>query len=433
MLLRIGIENLWSIRDRTELSFVGTALKDEPAALLPHPAAPHGLLPVLALYGANASGKSNLIKAIELLTSEVQHSFKRDIGAPIARTPFLLRKQARAQPSRLDVDFSHGEDRLHYGFVFDDQRFIEEWLYLWRGRTQRKTVLFHRQGEDKRDWTFSAALEGPNRRIADATRDECLFFSKAAAEDHPKLKGWHQVFLEALWVDRVELTSESTHFHIGRAPVLLPENRALVRRLLAAADLGITDLRVQDPDHSRVVLLQRLAALGLPASEMEKVSSVLTGMGDTHVIELGHQGEDGLAYLSPELESLGTQSLLGILSPVLSALKEGSLLVLDELGSGLHPRLVAELVGLFTSPASNPRGAQLLFTTHDSLIMDQLRRDEILLVDKGRDGASTVRALSDLALRKRDDWRRLYELGLVGGLPAPERLSDVLAEPEDSP
>lgn len=426
MLLRVGIENLWSFRDRTELSFVGTALTDEPSYRMPHPAAPHGVLPVLAVYGANASGKSNLLKAVIALFREVRDSFKRDVGDAIPRIPFLLRKAPRAQPSRLDVDFTHEDDRLHYGFIFDDRRVVEEWLYLWKGETRRQTLLLHRQGEDKREWTFGAALGGPNRRIAESTRPECLFFSKAAAEDHPKLKEWHEAFVKALAAQRIELTN-ATELLPPNAPILAPGNQEIVRSLLRSADVGIEDLRVQDPDNSRDVIMRRFKELGAREDDLEEVSAVFKEMPELHVIELGHQGEDGLAYLSPDLESIGTQSLLRLLNPILDALSTGGLLMLDEMGGGLHPRLVSELMGLFTDPASNPRGAQLVFTTHDSLIMEHLRRDEILLVDKGRDGASTLRALSDLKLRKRDAWRRIYELGLVGGVPMPGRMSEVLS------
>lgn len=429
MLLRVGLENLWSFRDRTELSFVGTALTDEPDYRIPHPAAPNGVLPVLAVYGGNASGKSNLLQAIIGLFREVRDSFKRDVGAEIPRTPFLLRRAPRELPSRLDVDFTVDDDRLHYGFVFDDARVIEEWLYLWKAETRRQTLLFHRQGEDKRDWVFGAALGGTFRRIAVGTRREVLIFSRLASEDHPRLKVWHEAFVKALSAQRIELTSATDLLH-PNAPVLAPENRELVRALLRSADAGIEDVRVQDPDGSRSYILRRLERLGVEDSQLEDVAAVFKETPELHIIELGHQAEEGIVYLSPDQESIGTQSLLRLLNPILHALARGKLVMLDEMGGGLHPRLVSELVGLFTDPASNPRGAQLVFTTHDSQIMEHLRRDEILLVDKGRDGASTLRALSDLKLRKRDDWRRAYELGLAGGVPFPRKMSEVLARRE---
>lgn len=393
-----------------------------------HPAAPHGVLPVLAVYGANASGKSNLLNAAISLFAEVRDSFKRDVGASIPRTPFLLRAAPRAEPSRLDVDFTHGDDRLHYGFVFDDHRVIEEWLILWRAESRRQTVLFHRQGEESRDWTFGAGLGGPNRRIAESTRPECLFFSKAAEENHPKLKGWHEAFVRGLAARRVDLT-DSLEFLRSDAPILAPENLNTVRRLLRSADVGIEDMRVLDPNASRDVFLQSVRG-ALPENAVEPLAAAMRQAADFHVIELGHRGNDGLTYLPQRMESVGTQSLLRLLNPILRALSIGRLLILDEMGAGLHPRLVSELVGLFTDPASNPHGAQLVFTTHDSLIMERLRRDEILLVDKGSDGASTLRALSDLKLRRRDAWRRIYELGLVGGVPVPGRMSEVLSQPE---
>ena len=433
MLLRFGFENLYSFRDRTELSFVATALQDEPAYLLSAPGTAHGAVPAMALFGANASGKSNIVNAMGFFWTELRDSFKRDPNAPIPRTPFLLRQEARRRPSRLDCDVLVEGVRLHYGFEVDDTSVTEEWLYAWF--THRRTMLFHRQGSDRAQWHFGHSLGGRNAQIADFTRDNTLFFSVAAQHNHPLLRGLHAKLTAAVDIGDAS-PAQTLRFIYADDPVLQDARRDEVKRLLREADLGITDLRLVSPDEKMSALFDQLStSFGIPEEERDKnkvLARVQRRMVEerqrTYVLELGHQAEHGVEFLAEESESLGTRTLLKLLRPVLSVLSSGTCLVLDELGSGLHPRLSASLLGLFTSERSNPHGAQLLFTTHDDQIMDHLRRDEIGLVDKDALGSSTLRSLSDYEIRQRDNWRRGYEAGRFGAVPIIGDVAGALAK-----
>lgn len=140
--------------------------------------------------------------------------------------------------------------------------------------------------------------------------------------------------------------------------------------------------------------------------------------GDPHVLQLAHRGTAGApVYLDLEDESEGTRALLNRLHETLGLLESGGLWVVDELDRSLHPLLVAELVRIFADPLANPRGAQILFTTHATGLLGELRRDEVVLVDKGPDGATTLARMSDFNVLKREDLRRVYDEGRVGGVP----------------
>ena len=130
----------------------------------------------------------------------------------------------------------------------------------------------------------------------------------------------------------------------------------------------------------------------------------------------------------PDQESRGTSVLLVRLNDLFGVLSEGGLLMLDEIDTSLHPDLSAALVSLFTNKATNPKGAQLLFTTHDRSLLKSLRRDEVVLIDKSLEGVSTVKVASDFqGVRGRDDLRQLHEQGRLGGVPILGNLSGLFA------
>jgi AAA15 family ATPase/GTPase len=165
----------------------------------------------------------------------------------------------------------------------------------------------------------------------------------------------------------------------------------------------------------------------VPVAAVMHVPANVERRGDPHQLLLLHRSADGEGrLLEPEEESDGTVVLLNFLHHALSALEAGSLLLVDELDRALHTRLAAELVRLFTSPDSNPHGAQLLLTTHDNGLLDVLRRDEVVFVDKDDAGRSTLTPASDFHLHKRDSARALYEAGRLGGVPRVTSMSRAL-------
>lgn len=414
MLLRLCVTNHRSFREPTELSMVATRLSDEPSHRHEAAGTDHGVLPVMALYGANASGKTNLVHALRRLRSEVVESFaERKPDEPIPHSPFLLDRNTGAAPTTLSVDFIVEEVHYEFGVCFDSERIHEEWLYAWPEK--RRQIWYHRKSDETEPYTFGGNFKGQKKLIAKLTRPNSLFLSAGAQHNHEQLGPIYRWFSE-LRKTRA-LRSEGYPLFFSASSLLAPHHRKTVRTLLAQADLGVVDFRSSE----NVPITKKLQEVANQGALPEDVRDALQEQireNPLLTIELAHQGTDGAAhFLPPELESHGTTLLLKHCEVMLDVLANGSMLVVDELDASLHPRLGAAIAGLFTNPASNPNGAQLLFTTHDESLIPALRRDEVVFAEKDSAGASTLVPLSDYETRKRDDIRQGYADGRFGGVP----------------
>lgn len=205
-------------------------------------------------------------------------------------------------------------------------------------------------------------------------------------------------------------------------PILQEEFRPTLLRFLAAADLGVSDVIVEE--YRAAPPPAELKKLFTPEALAEMDSS----SGELRRVRLMRGGSDSWS-LPPEDESRGTQILLARLADLLPKLLRGGLMVVDELDTSLHPDLCVELVRLFTDPRANRQGAQLLFTTHDRDLLEVLRTDEVALVDKDSEGASTLRTASDYKqVRTRENLRQVHAEGRLRGVPVLGDLPEILEE-----
>lgn len=200
-------------------------------------------------------------------------------------------------------------------------------------------------------------------------------------------------------------------------PIVQERHRETVLRLLAAADLGVVDIKpmpLRQRDEVLAVLRDKLRP-----EAFEEVARAFEGEDQAFELWLVHEVAGGGRWsMPPTQENWGTQVLLARLNDLLRVLDQGSLLVVDELDTSLHPDLCRALVGLFSDRRSNPKGAQLLFTSHDRELLGALRRDEVVLVDKDREGVSRLRTAAEFrGLRGRDDRVRAHRNGRMGGVP----------------
>jgi predicted ATPase len=389
MLIQFRVENHRSLRDEQVLSLVAANLGDpeEPRLLRPQ-GLEEALLPAVALYGANASGKSNVLNALGFMREAVLRSHR--FWAPEAGTPqepFALSSKAR-EPSLYEVDILIAGVRFRYGFVLSRERIEEEWLHTWTHG--RKQVLFEREGDH---FEFDERLRGENKVIRGLTRANSLFLSTAAQNSHAALLpifGWFQAAL----------------FKVRRSPFLESESAEVLQRerdalvhLLRTADLGVLDIKVMARD--------------VPHPYKENLE-----------ISLCHQGEAGReVWLPMEWESAGTITLLDMAIRLVAVLKHGGLLCVDEVEASLHPMLGSRLLQFFHDPRNNPRGAQLLFTTYGTNLLGNvlgepvLRRDQIWLTEKDPAGATHLYPLTDFHPREEENLERGYLQGRYGAVP----------------
>jgi uncharacterized protein len=416
MLIEFRVENHRSIREEQALTMeagrVGAA-DDGVSRIVP--GYDEKLLPVVALYGANASGKSNVLSALQFMRDAVVYS-QRAWGPDdaIPRDPFAWGEKL-TEPSLFEVEIIVDRVRYRYGFRLNNEIFLEEWLLAWPNG--KKQTWFTRDSEE---YIYGPNLQGSNKIIEDVTRKNALFLSAAAQLKHPQLS---PIFSWFSAIETLKMTqSRRGIYGRGRGDTLMmllaEEEReekqpslfehtgqndsiaAQVKSLLKSADVGILDIRVTRRD------------------------SVPPGARWRHSgLELKHQNESDDAWLPLEEESRGTQTLFQLALPIIVTMRRGRLLIVDELEASMHPNLAENIVKQFNDPEINTHNAQLIFSTHDTNLLGTLtgeavlRRNQIWLTEKDPTGGTVLYPLTDFKPRKEENIERGYVQGRYGAIP----------------
>ena len=443
MLLRFGVANHRSIREYQELYLSASKRIKRKGLVIPVPTLKEDAVPVVAIYGANAAGKSNIIDAMDEIQRNIVRSHKSlDTTDRIRRTPFRLDDMSAAKPTRFDCTFTvrerstkgrepHRPDSVYeYGFEYTETEFQHEWLYRVVRRDRQSTqVLFDRKTEDGEvHVSFGSQLRGENRTIANLTRPNSLFLSAAAQNNHPQLRNLYRYFAEQ-W--RVILNAGAMEDHVVAKRLSEFGHMKHLMLLVRQADVGISEIDVEDDEieEERLGLSQELAELMI--KHMHRIAEdsslpeqqVFDELRHRKRLRFMHSAVGGSSVgLKYPMESKGTRILISLLIPALEALSRGSLLVIDELDTSLHPSVARAFVSLFSKEHSNPYGAQLVFSTHDVALLssDLIHQDEIWMTDKSHEGISQFTPLTEFRLRSRDDIEKAYRHGRLGGVPIGE-------------
>lgn len=420
VLLAFRAGNARSFRDDLELSTLATAVSEDDFVRMVRwreGGKPIGVNPVLAIFGANGSGKSNVLKVMDDMRSHVLYSFRH--GRPsggVPRRRFLLDPASGEAPTRYEVDIVLKGIRWEYGFAIDDEEILEEWAY--RYPHGRASLVFHRHGSDVE---VGANERAKGRAITGLLRDNALYLSTAASANHRQLGelyGWFERNLQLAEADSRALRQVYTANLLEDASM-----ECGILELLRAADLGISGAKRHELDPVLTERMQRAARI-IVGEEGDADSAEHLPSFEELNVRLSHRGADGTDIeLDAADESLGTRVWFGLAGPVLQALAEGSVFLADELDASLHPMLVAHLVKLFQDEETNPHRAQLIFNSHDAWLLGDgthdrlLGRDQVWLSEKGEDGCSRVYPLVDLSPRKNEALSSRYLDGRYGGTP----------------
>lgn len=426
MLIRFRARNFRSLKEEQELSLVAGSLKDSLEAVTRIEGLGLGLVRAAAIYGANASGKSNVIKALAYMSNAVQNSQRQWAPeGPIPREPFLLDPQSKLDPSSFEVDLLLDGVRFHYGFALNDREILEEWLDAYP--IGKRQMWFKRNHQV---FTFGKKLVGNNDAIERLTRPNSLFLSAAAQNNHEGLLPLYRWFAERLG-----------YVHRERGPAIV--NTALmcrdagfkswVSQALQSADLGIVDVHVREevfvvpPPPPELSKKEKLLAEEFAttmrrfAEKVEQQTNKGFGLPEKRlVVSLIHKGSGRKAIpFSLENESDGTVAFYGLLGPLVHFVGSGGTLCVDELDASLHPSLALGVLDYFNNPKWNPQGAQIIFTTHDTNILDRssLRRDQIWFTEKDAEGGTHLYPLTDFKPRKNENLERGYLQGRYGAVP----------------
>jgi hypothetical protein len=412
MLVEFRVENFRSLREEQVLSLVASkdkTLQDTHTVSTGLKAAP-SVLRSAAIYGANASGKSNLIKALQYMRGVVAESATViQPGQTFAVQPFRLDAQSAKEPTAFEVTFIIDGVRYQYGFSMTPQRIVSEHLLVYKAfKPQRWYERRYDTQTGKDVYDFGPGLKGPKNLWEGATRPNALFLSMAVQLNSDALRPVFDWFVNGLVIfnEQAQLSPQVSIQMLQQA-----EGRRQICDFLSAADISIADIEVV----TRKVPGQAVH-FDLVAGKTEVRSEEV----EEHQLRFSHVTEQGRAVFDLMDESNGTRNLLFLTGPVLDILRKGLTLVIDELDTSLHTLLVRELVRLFHRPEINTGGAQLIFTTHDTSLLDApdlFRRDQIWFVEKDRDQASELVSLSEFSPRKNEALERGYLMGRYGGIP----------------
>lgn len=418
--LSFTVENVRSYSSEVHLSLLGTRLASpgvvrnlEIAGSL----TPVNVLPVAGIFGANASGKSTLLRAMADMRNVVVNSFRSgDSGARMERYPFLL-GGPKERPSRFAVELVVQGVRWQYGFVIDDSHVLEEYAYHFpRGR---QALVFRReQAAGLID--FGPPFRSSGRTLAPLMRDNALLLSVAGAADDSSIGPLYSWFRGNLRL--MDSTNRDPRIVATANSIQSSETRSRVLALLKAADLGISDLERVVPDLEPEQAERIRRAVRILADDENATSDINMVHFMGVLIRLHHMGNHGPIAIDPEQESQGTQVWLGMVGPVLGALSVGETILADELDTSLHPHLVQEIVTLFQDRETNPRCAQLIFNAHDTSILGNgsrrtVGRDQVWFTEKDASGSTTLYPLSDFRPKNDEAVERRYLQGRYGGTP----------------
>lgn len=421
MLLEFRVRNYRSVREEQALSLVASGdreLADTHLAQTGLKSLPR-VVRSAVVYGPNASGKSTLLLALNYMRAVIAESATViQPGQTYNVQPFKLDEAFASQPTAFELTFMLAGVRHQYAFEMTQQRIISESLLVYR--TAKPTQWFSRTLNDDGEtyhYEFSAYLTGPRKLWENSTRPNALFLSTAAQLNSEQISPVFRWIIES-----IVFLGAGADFDHGFTTALLAtdEGRATIRDFLSAADISIADVQAVP---RKGFLQQVVLHAGGVAHASREESEILFPI-------FQHTTPKGSAQFELEEESQGTQRLYGLMAPVLDILKRGRILIVDELDSSLHPLLVRRLISMFHDPSLNKNGAQLIFSTHDTSLLDRtlLRRDQIWFTEKDSDQATRVYPLTDFSPRKQEAWERGYLAGRYGAVPFFGEMPDMLKQ-----
>lgn len=392
MIIQFTIGNFLSFKEQSTLSLAASALKDIQVSaediLFNVGDAGLTLMKSAVIYGANASGKSNFIKAFEFFKWYVINSSK-DIqaGERVDVESFRLNSETTNEPSYFEVIFCDEDNQYRYGFEADNAIVHSEWLYQKGNKKRAKEVeLFYREREKFEIHSkFIVGREVAGKKMV---RSNALLLSVAAQFNDP-------TSVEIMgWLNDTTIISGSND-----------------EKMWNIAAIQLDDAKMKQ----RIVNFSRYADLGI--ENIEKVDNAIIS---TH-IQYDDAGNEIKSVTFPfrKNESEGTIKYFSLAYPIIDALDNGKRLIIDEFDSKMHPLLTCRIIALFNSKETNPKNAQLIFTTHDTNLLGAniFRRDQIWFTQKDRYGATELYSLAEYKVRNDASFEKDYLSGKYGAIP----------------
>jgi AAA15 family ATPase/GTPase len=434
VLLRFRVTNHKSIRDTNELvltraDFDAVRPKDGDWGPVTNR--------IAGLFGANASGKTTVLDAMAFAVNAIRESTGWSNRENFPHCPFMLDEHSENETSAYEFDFTVDGIRHVYGFESNSSGITSEWLSSFP--EGRRRTLFDRTGPAPEDIAFSRNLKGENVRISRLMAAKNLYLSVAAMANHPHLRSIHHHLTHHMRYAAFSEFNQHGRMRSVKKWIEDPATLDQAQSLLRFADLGISRLSLDhvDVDEGFQDTMRKTirALFNDGKDENERFAEILEEQ--QKVISFWHEsGTDaGAKKLDISDESSGTVAWLSLALPALREIRNGGMLLVDELDASLHPRLASALISLFKSPEINTRGAQMIFTSHDTSLMghltgDNLEKEDVWFSEKAEDGSTSIYPLTDFPVKRDQNIEKRYLGGRYGAVPAIawEELRSTLAE-----
>ncbi|MDO4501456.1 MAG: ATP-binding protein [Erysipelotrichaceae bacterium] len=405
MLLQFNVTNFLSFKEETILSAYASADKTFANNLIK--VGKDSVLPTIAIYGANAAGKSNLIKALTAAILFVRQSNFYQINTINPIVPFLLDENSRNEKTKFDFSFIHNGKQYDYGFSATNQVVYDEYLYEYK--TKKPSMIFERTNINEYKYTSSTKKE--LSQYEEKTSANKLFLATATAWNCELTKNAFMWFAES--IDTFDSRTLDNSFVSEFEKDNTDEMKKFMMDFIHHADINISDYNFEIKEADKDTLP--------PYMETNKIVNTVK-QWKMDVVHKTKVGSEIRSFVMPfSAESAGTVKAFSYGPLIRKALKTGKTMIVDEIDSCLHPMLVRYLIDLFNDSEINKNGAQLIFNTHDVSLLDQdiFRRDQIYFVEKDNATAiSDLYSLSEFSPRKSEDIRKGYLQGRYGAIPA---------------
>ncbi|EAK1359618.1 ATP-binding protein [Campylobacter coli] len=423
MLIEFRVENFLSIQDEQILSMLASS---DDTFFDSHTNGDKKLtlLKSSVIYGANAAGKSNIVKALKAMKTIVVSSANKQRGDELPVIPFLLGDEGD-KPTKFEIIFMQDSIRYQYGFILNSEKILEEWLLTFDKNNTEQNWFERIYNEKEGRYNYSFGDQFLADKIykqlwENSTRDNALFLSVAIQLNNEQLKPVFDFFNLKLQI------ANSNGWGNGKSITIneYKKDKELVNSFFKIADLDIEGVEIKTSNIDENSLPPNIQIL--PQEVKEKIikeikniqelknAKILENISFIHLSQ-----KNQIKFLDFNDESDGTQKFFNLIGIWINSLKKGNILIADELNTHLHPLMTKFLVNLFHNEDLNKSNAQLIFTTHDTSILNQdvFRRDQIWFCEK-QNKATKLYPLSDFKVRKdKTNLENDYLLGRFGALP----------------
>ncbi len=421
MIIDFTLSNMYSIKDEITFSFLSNKKTlDDNLKYISIENGAYNLHSFSAIYGPNASGKTNIIKALSSAIQFILFSHRLDLDQKIPLyKPFRLDEAYKSKSSQFQIEFCIENIRYNYSFVFDDTSIsFEELSFYPNGR---KANLFIR--EENNPIKYGSHFTGEKKILETLLLPNKLFLSIAANSNNTSLQKVFLFFKKNINM-HVRMDSSTIPYHSTTRELKKNEDdyKSILIKILKAADLSVNDIKlIEEKDIENQLFLPKTMPDEIKKRIIEDFQNK-PYIG--HNVYKDGEKTDKIEYFNlQEEESTGTIKMYDLAGEVVNSLKNGTVLIIDEFNSGLHPLLSQFIIELFINPKINKQNAQLLISTHDTCILDtnKLRREQIWFSDRTHDGSTELYSLDEFdknLIRNNDKYGKFYLDGRFGAVPA---------------